>query len=57
MKFCEYCGEPVSDDDYEMVGGRRLYMCGSVECTQEASADDQVAYEEAVEDFNVGWGR
>lgn len=54
---CAFCGEPCEAQDWADIGGRRAYLCGSPECEREAAAEDEQCYEEALDDFNAGWGR
>ena len=47
MRRCTFCGEPVSDKDYDYVGGARVWICGSVAGDREARDADLAAHEQA----------
>ena len=49
MKRCMFCGEPVTDRDWDYVGSGRVWVCGSSECASELSASHRQAEEEAQE--------
>lgn len=39
MKTCSYCGEPVSDGDWDDCLGHRIWICGKPECQRELRLD------------------
>ena len=47
MKRGRFCGEPVSDKDWDDVGGQRVWICGSAACDKEARDANRAAQEAA----------
>ena len=50
MRRCTFCGEPVSEKDYDYVGGARVWICGAIPCEKEAREADRAAEEQAALD-------
>jgi len=54
-RFCGYCGEPVRDDDWDEINGRRVYICGEVSCQREFREDERASYEDAQQELHDDW--
>ena len=50
MNHCAYCGEEVSNKDYDYMGNRRIYICSDDQCNQEHSDQCKALRDEAMWD-------
>jgi hypothetical protein len=58
-RSCAYCGAAVGDEDWERIGGTRVWCCGESACTRELREDTRGAMEEEIErvreDYDYRW--
>lgn len=47
MKLCTFCGDDVSDQDYDFIGRGKVWICGKAECDREARDAEREAQEHA----------
>ena len=47
VRHCTFCGEVVTDRDYDYIGSARIWICGSAACDREANDAHRQAREEA----------